>query len=179
MSPVQPTQPRATAAAGRMAATPENQRPTTGRPCWSFVAALFVIPIAMLEYVGGWYYQTHRCTFGAVCNYDAQITVGEVVLPWLLFAALWAIFAFSYPRVPVGDPWLWRLSQVRALRGLIGLFAVVTLIAFVWAMITARLSIPIVMASPLVLVAAIHAFFWKPPAIDPARVASRRPTPHV
>jgi len=179
MPPALPTQPRATAAAGQMAADPENQRPTAGRPCWSFVAALFVVPIALLEYAGGWYFQTHHCTFGALCHDDTQIAIGEVALAWLLFLALWAIFAFSYPRAPVSDPWLWRLSQVRALRGLIIFFAVVTLIAFVWALITARLSIPIVMAAPLVFVAAIHAFFWKGPALDPARVASRRPTPHV
>jgi len=179
MIPAHPTQPRVTAAAGRMAAEPENARPHPGRPCWSFVAALFVTPIALLEYAGFWYFQVHNCTFGALCNDDAQIGLVEVLAPWLLFAILWAFFALIYNRAPTGDPLLWRLSQVRALRELITTFAGLTLIAFIWAFIGGRLSPPIVMTAPLVFIVAIHAAFWRPPAPDPVRAANRRPTPHT
>jgi hypothetical protein len=173
------TQPRATAAAGNMAAEPENPQSHPGRPCWSFVAALFVTPLALLEYAGSWYFRVHPCRFGAFCHDDTQIAVAEVLAPWLLFAILWALFALMYTRAPADDPWLWRLSQVRALRELLITFAGITLIAFIWAWIGGRLAPPIVMTAPLVLVVAIHAVFWRPPAPDPVRAANRRPTPHV
>ncbi len=175
----QPTQPRATLAAGHMAAEPENTRPHPGRPCWSFVAALFIAPLALLEYAGYWYFQVQTCRFGALCNDDTQVALAEVFAPWLLFAILWALFALMYSRAPAGDPWLWRLSQVRALRGLLTLFAGVTLIAFIWAWIGGRLNPPIVMTAPLVMIVAVHAYFWRPPAPDPVRAANRRPTPHT
>jgi len=162
-----------------MDAEPENPRPQPGRPCWSFVAALFVTPLALLEYTGYWYFQVHPCRFGAICHDDGQIGAAEVLVPWLLFAILWATFALMYSRAPSNDPWLWRLSQVRALRPLIMSFALLTLFAFVWAWIGGRLAPPIVMTAPLVFVVAIHAAFWRAPAPDPVRAANRRPTPHT
>ncbi|HLY30118.1 MAG TPA: hypothetical protein VKQ36_03765 [Ktedonobacterales bacterium] len=177
--PAQPTQPRATRAAGRMEADPERERADAGRPCWAFVAALFIAPLALIEYVVDWYYRFHTCTLGAICNDDFQISAAAILIPWLLFAALWIILWLAHSKVPMRPSVIWRLGQVRSLRELLTIFAGLTLIGFIWALLGGRVSLEIGMVTPIVIAATIHSYFWKAPEVDREALNDQAPPPGV
>ncbi|GEM_PF-5367804 len=176
MIPVQPGQPRATAAAGRMEADPDHEKPDAGRPIWSFVAAIFITPLALIEYGIDWYYRFHPCTLkGNLCHEDTQVGIAALLIPWLLFAGIWIALWLFHSKAPTRKTLIWRLSQTQSIRELLTVFAALTLIGFLWAVFGGRGSLEIGMVTPIVIAVAIHSYFWRPAEVDRESMENQAP----